>query len=522
MFLLSLACSLNAQTRPDWLQIANKPVIYVSDYGAVGDGVTDDTDAIDEAISALSGGGTLVFASGKNYHITSSLIFPYDNIVVDFNNSQVSVSGSLGSGFIAGPVLVFSKLSVAESVAFGSDWTTGELLENVRVQNFVYRGTFTGVATSSDLTDFANFTSTRAGICFAKVKNFVVDNVEISAVTGTGINAIGCTGYNVIQNAKISNVRYHAICSQRYPGSEYAARDILLIENCYFENIAGYVLDYHQKSSTVQEYTGVMLKDVVAVSASQLYKNQSYLDGGYSNFFVCDNVQFFHNYDYQSNVAYSAIYSTSSNDTIIKNSNFQMYSCSVATPQSFDAGKFIFECNTVEYETSPTATASNIIQTGASRTGEALTFCSVSNNYFSCYTTTGAALSMLANTDRLDVHSNFILYNKAMMYLFQLTGRRIDVTDNYAELEAATNTGILSDWGVGEVISENVWYNFSRNTFRIKNSHQPFLILTNIPGLIRVDNNTFITDKSGTFDSLCYNIASASSNTGNLIASYTP
>ena len=47
--------------------VMTAPVIYVRDFGAVGDGKTDDSDAINRAIRSLSAGGTVVFDPGKTY-----------------------------------------------------------------------------------------------------------------------------------------------------------------------------------------------------------------------------------------------------------------------------------------------------------------------------------------------------------------------------------------------------------------------------------------------------------------------
>ena len=43
------------------------PIVRVDDFGARGDGTTDDTQAIRSALGALAGGGTLVFSPDKTY-----------------------------------------------------------------------------------------------------------------------------------------------------------------------------------------------------------------------------------------------------------------------------------------------------------------------------------------------------------------------------------------------------------------------------------------------------------------------
>lgn len=56
-------------------------------FGAVGDGVTDDTAAIKNAINYCKNNNTVLTSCGKVYHITDDVTI--DCIVVDFNNGQL-------------------------------------------------------------------------------------------------------------------------------------------------------------------------------------------------------------------------------------------------------------------------------------------------------------------------------------------------------------------------------------------------------------------------------------------------
>ena len=62
-------------TKASFSMIEGTP-LNVADYGAVGNGTTDDTTAIQAAIDALANEGALYFEPGKTYRTTATLIFP--------------------------------------------------------------------------------------------------------------------------------------------------------------------------------------------------------------------------------------------------------------------------------------------------------------------------------------------------------------------------------------------------------------------------------------------------------------
>lgn len=106
--------------------------INVNDFGAIGDGATDDTVAIQAAINALPAeGGTLYFPNGGgNYLISETLEITGDNITVELNNQTVSFDAS------------FVKNGAPDYGIYNVMWAV--LGENVTVQNGIFeQGAFT-------------------------------------------------------------------------------------------------------------------------------------------------------------------------------------------------------------------------------------------------------------------------------------------------------------------------------------------------------------------------------------------
>lgn len=74
-----------ALTKVDYSMIKNAPQVSVTNYGAIGDGVTDDTAAIQAAIDT---GLSIVFPTAT-YRVFSNLTFANDNQFIDINGSTL-------------------------------------------------------------------------------------------------------------------------------------------------------------------------------------------------------------------------------------------------------------------------------------------------------------------------------------------------------------------------------------------------------------------------------------------------
>jgi Pectate lyase superfamily protein len=105
----------------------------VKDFGAVGNGTTDDTDAIRKALLYLAakGGGTMYFPKGK-FKVTSTISLP----------GGILIQGSMGkiqSAYLAG-----ADSESSSQILFsgsGAVFRIGQLIDNVRIKNIELKAT---------------------------------------------------------------------------------------------------------------------------------------------------------------------------------------------------------------------------------------------------------------------------------------------------------------------------------------------------------------------------------------------
>lgn len=98
-FILGLPFWLNAQTQVDAsYQARNLPVYNVKTYGAKGDGITDDTAALNTALAAVSSkGGGYLFLPRGTYEISSEVVIPNGVQMVGLGWSNPPEYGQFGT-----------------------------------------------------------------------------------------------------------------------------------------------------------------------------------------------------------------------------------------------------------------------------------------------------------------------------------------------------------------------------------------------------------------------------------------
>lgn len=155
--------------------------INATSYGAIGDGLTDDTVAIQATINALTEGGTVKFDRGKTYVVDSLKLV--SNVTIDLNGSTIKQK---------------SNVPIYHNIF---DIGGSGLVKNVTIKN--------GKLNGNKANNTAEFY--RYGIYTLNCDTVYIEDMEIFDFTGDGI-FVGYTGY-YSKNVFINRVHLHGSLS---------------------------------------------------------------------------------------------------------------------------------------------------------------------------------------------------------------------------------------------------------------------------------------------------------------------
>lgn len=192
------------------------------DFGAVGDGVTDDTDAVKAAIAYCeSNGTTLLFKSGKTYGITSQIyfngaypVFGYNSCIKCIADSVISVLVSIEKQNTVLSSEVYKQISCVFGLYIdGNDkCNTGLFVRNgkfIKLRDLYVKNCLV--------------TACRMGDATKNLWEVYVSDCVFNANNGTGVNdAQGMAQYALYVESK------------NYTGTP---GDTGFVTDCYFDNI---------------------------------------------------------------------------------------------------------------------------------------------------------------------------------------------------------------------------------------------------------------------------------------------
>jgi len=189
-------------------------IVNVLDYGAVGDGVTNDTKACQTAIRKTNQGGTLYFPAGT-YLLSRQLFIYGDNVTIKGDGNATKLIYEREQKTID---------AIIDVSLFGA--RNGATNITIRDMYMEYRGEFFPKFGDS-------YTGKINGLYFTEIHDLLVENVEITGFNSSGINLAG------LSNAYATDivVRDCYLHHNRVGGVLYGFVDGLLITDSIMEHM---------------------------------------------------------------------------------------------------------------------------------------------------------------------------------------------------------------------------------------------------------------------------------------------
>jgi nitrous oxidase accessory protein NosD len=212
-------------------------VTNVKSFGAEGDGVTDDSTAIQNAINSLDRykGGTIFFPANSVYYITKPIVINKDNITIECNGSKIIMAGSgvfQAVNSTTYPYILNNSNARCTFIADGApEYVPVEgnkydpacysyKLSNITIKNLTIQcGTGDG-----------NF----MGISLGLIDNLRIDNVQVLDSKGNGIEVKKCVN-PIIYNCKLINCSGFSLFLYKTKNAT--------VERCYFRDAKNWVLE---------------------------------------------------------------------------------------------------------------------------------------------------------------------------------------------------------------------------------------------------------------------------------------
>jgi parallel beta-helix repeat protein len=163
------------------------PIAYVEDFGAIGDGVTNDAVAIQLALN--SGAKTVLFDGDKTYAITAIIQIP-SGVTVDFQGAKIIRKADVNGMFV----------NKSDGSIGGYDAGRNITIKNGVIDANGYASAFSAGNASGTVNGGGGVTPIGFGHC----TDIVIENIEV-----VGVIAWHCIEINACKNALIKNCYLH-------------------------------------------------------------------------------------------------------------------------------------------------------------------------------------------------------------------------------------------------------------------------------------------------------------------------
>lgn len=222
-----------------------KLVTNVKDYGATGDGVTDDTQAINDAIDdAVASGGRIIVIPQGTYLVSSTIEIPHTKTLYIFGDVQQAAS------FTGTEILRVVGNSLVDGFGFGRILGTGsdngligvlspsgfrQAIQNLRVEDCE-----TGFKISGDVSPDYNYMHLLQNVVCVDIVNGIVydGTADIHTCTAVNANVWNATGIAFDVGSAVKNLRVLGGLAQVNDPATHCVRcagDICVFEGMWTE-----------------------------------------------------------------------------------------------------------------------------------------------------------------------------------------------------------------------------------------------------------------------------------------------
>jgi hypothetical protein len=192
------------------VQAKLRQTVSVEDFGAVGDGTTNDTAAIQAAINSLVSGQTLMFS--QNYKITAALTITNKSRIRLSGKGRVFFSGAPSGDYIFTLVGTIDDLEIDSLTLEGDNNAlysqgaignnSGQTISNTRFHDLTIKNINVGISHNANLS--GSYTN---ALCY----NNYLENIK-GTVSGSGYGIQAAKAYNLkIYGNTINNASRHSI-----------------------------------------------------------------------------------------------------------------------------------------------------------------------------------------------------------------------------------------------------------------------------------------------------------------------